>query len=114
LEGSTEMHLHNRALYRIDDAITSLYRGLELIADRTLNGYALYTPEEWDTPRSDPHFVIDARGRILRNGCWTGYTVEELVPCSDTGGDPAPGHWPLDRFVRPRRHDRGGPRFVLL
>ena len=104
------MPLQNRALYQFDDTTASLYRGLHLIADRTLNGYALYTPEEWDTPRSDPHFVIDARGRILRHGGWTGYTVEELVPVSDPERDPATGHWPLDRFARPRRHDHSGPR----
>ena len=85
------MLLRNRALYQFDDMTASLYRGLRLIADRTLSGYALYTLEEWDVPRSDPQFVVDARGRILRHGSWTGYTVEELVPVSDAGVDPAPG-----------------------
>ena len=60
------MQLRNRGLYRFNDATTSLYRGLELLADRTLHGYALYTAEEWATPASDPHFVVDTHGRLLR------------------------------------------------
>src|SRR5215203_2673144 len=97
------MQLRNRGVYRFDEATASLYRGVELIADRTLYGYALYTAMEWGTPWSDPHFVVDTRGRILRRGAWTGYTVEELVPVSGTRGAPVPGHRPLDRFARNRR-----------
>jgi hypothetical protein len=101
------MQLRNRGAYRFDDAATSLYRGLELIADRTLHGYALYTPAEWDTPWSDPHFVVDRRGRILRAGAWTGYTVEELVPVPGPVPAAATGHWPVACFARPRRHHHG-------
>jgi hypothetical protein len=93
-------------VYRFDEATASLYRGLELIADRTLHGYALYTAAEWDTPWSDSHFVVDARGRILRRGAWTGYTAEELVPVPDAERA-APGHGSLTLFARPRRHHHG-------
>ena len=44
------MQLRNRGVYRFDEATASPYRGLELIADRTLHGYALYTATEWDAP----------------------------------------------------------------
>jgi hypothetical protein len=101
------MHLRNRGVYRFDAAAPSLYRGLELIADRTLHGYALYTAAEWGVPRSEPHFVIDIRGRILRRGAWTGYTVEGLVPMPDRAPDAIPGHGSLARFARPRRHHHG-------
>lgn len=93
------MQLRNRGTYRFDAAIASLHRGLELVVDRTLHGYALYTPEEWDTPRSDPHLVVDSRGRILRRGAWTGYTIEALTPVRDPGPCPRTGHRLLDRFV---------------
>jgi len=62
------MYLRNRGIYRFDAAAPSLYRGIELIADRTLHGYALYTAAEWDVPASEPHFVVDTRGRILHRG----------------------------------------------
>jgi len=101
------MHLRNRGVYRFDAAAPSLYRGIELIADRTLHGYALYTAAEWDVPASEPHFVVDTRGRILRRGAWTGYTAEELVPVPGPAPDATPGHWPLARFARPRRHHHG-------
>jgi hypothetical protein len=101
------MQLRNRGVYRFNGAATSLHRGLELIADRTLHGYALYTPAEWDTPRSDPRFVVDPRGRILEAGVWTGYTVEALVPLPDAGPAIGPARWPLTRFARPRRHHHG-------
>ena len=104
------MQLRVRGVYRFDEATASLYRGLELIADRTLYGYALYTATEWDAPWSDPHFVVDARGRILSQGAWTGYTVEELVPVLATSGAPVPGHRPLDRFARHRRRGQDAPR----
>jgi hypothetical protein len=42
------MQLRNCGVYRFNDAATSLYCGLELIADRTLYGYALYTAAEWE------------------------------------------------------------------
>jgi hypothetical protein len=60
----------------------SLYRGLHFVAERTRNGYALHTLEDWCRGSSDPHFVVDARGRILHQGSWTGYTAEELVSVS--------------------------------
>jgi hypothetical protein len=65
------------------DRTASPYRGLRFIADQTLTGYALYTPDEWATPGSDPQFVVDTHGRIRHRGSWTGYTIEELVPCED-------------------------------
>lgn len=77
------MQLRNRAHYRFNPASPSLYRGLCFIADRTPTGYALYTPEEWSRPRSDPHLAVDARGRILRHGAWTGYTTAALVPAPE-------------------------------
>ena len=43
------MQLRNRGVYRFDEATIALPR-LELIADRTLHGYALYTATEWDAP----------------------------------------------------------------
>jgi hypothetical protein len=101
------MQLQNRGVYRFSGPATSLHHGLELIADRTLHGYALYTPAEWDTPGVDPRFVVDPRGRILDAGAWTGYTVEVLVPLPDAGPAVGPGRWPLVRFARPRRHHRG-------
>jgi hypothetical protein len=101
------MQLRNRGVYRFDEGTVSPYRGLELIADRTLQGYALYTAAEWDTPGADPHLVVDPRGRILRAGAWTGYTVEALVPVPGPGPDATPGHWPLTLFARPRRHHHG-------
>jgi hypothetical protein len=97
------MQLRNRGIYRFDDATASLYRGLEVIADRTLYGYALYTREEWDTPWSDPHLVVDRRGRILRQGAWTGYTAEELTPVRDCEPDTGAGHWQIERLARLRR-----------
>ena len=78
------MHLRNRVVYMFDDRTVSLYRGLRFIADQTLNGYALYTPDEWSTPATDPQFVVDSHGRIRHRGSWTGYTVEELVACEET------------------------------
>jgi hypothetical protein len=73
------MRLQNRAHYHFEPATASLYRGLCFIADQTSHGYALYTAEEWDRPWSDPHLVVDARGRVRHCGAWTGYTAEALV-----------------------------------
>src|SRR5689334_14163536 len=78
------MYLRNRVVYMFDDRTASLYRGLRFIENRTLNGYALYTPDEWSTPATDPQFVVDSHGRIRHHGSWIGYTVEELVPCEET------------------------------
>jgi len=86
------MQLRNRGVYRFDEATASPYRGLELIAGRTLHGYALCTATEWDAPGSEPHLVVDLRGRILSKGAWTGYTVEELVSVPGPGPDATPGH----------------------
>ena len=83
------MRLQNRAHYHFDPATPSLYRGLCFIADRTSTGYALYTPEEWDRAWSDPHLVVDARGRLLQRGAWTGYTAEALVRVPETRPDAA-------------------------
>ena len=94
------MHLCNRGVYQFNDAVASIYRGLRFVADRTLNGYALYTPEEWDVPWSDPHFVVDAHGRIRCQGAWTGYTVEELVSTGQARSEDTHGPWPVDRVTR--------------
>jgi len=94
------LYLRNRGTYRFNDAAASIYRGLRFIADRTLNGYALYRPEEWDAPRSDPRFVVDAHGRIRCRGAWTGYTVEELVPIGEAGSGQADAHWPVGQVAR--------------
>jgi hypothetical protein len=97
------MQLRNRRIYRFDEATASLYRGLEVVAERTLYGHALYTREEWDMPWSDPHLVIDPRGRILRLGAWTGYTAEELTPVRDCEPDTGMSHWPIQCLARLRR-----------
>jgi hypothetical protein len=107
------MQLQNRAYYQFDPTATSLYRGRCFIADRTSNGYALYTPEEWDRPWSDPHLVVDARGRVLQQGTWTGYTAEALVRIPDTRPGTAAGHGGLDRFSRPHRCDHGATRVIF-
>jgi hypothetical protein len=73
------MQLQNRTHDHFDPTSPSLYRGLTFIADRTSIGYALYTPQQWDQPWSDPHLVVDAHGRILERGAWTGYTAEALA-----------------------------------
>jgi len=73
------MQLQNRAHYQFNPATPSLYRGLCFIADQTANGYALYTSEEWVRPWSDPHLVVDAHGRVLQRGAWTGYTTQALM-----------------------------------
>jgi signal transduction histidine kinase len=38
---------------------------------------------------------------------WLHDTAEELVPMAAPGPDVTPGHWPLTRFDRCRRHDHG-------
>lgn len=93
------MRLQNRGIYRFGEGTASLYRGLDFVADQTANGYALYTLEEWGIPWSEPHLVVDGRGRILHHGAWTGYTVEELVPvrAAEPG---AHGRGPLRRSER--------------
>ena len=73
------LRLQDRGHYRFDGMAASLYRGLRFVAERTRNGYALHRLEDWRRGSSDPHFVVDARGRILHRGFWTGYTAEELV-----------------------------------
>jgi len=101
------MRLQNRAHYHFDPATPSLYRGLCFIADRTSTGYALYTAEEWDRAWSEPHLVVDARGRVLRRGAWTGYTVEALVRVAETRPAPVAGHQSLTLLSRPHRCDHG-------
>ncbi len=59
------LRLRDRGQYRFDSSAVSLYRGL--------------------------HFVVDARGRILHRGYWTGYTAEELVAI------PPASWWRADR-----------------
>jgi hypothetical protein len=97
------MHLRNRGVYQFNDAAASIYRGLRFVVDRTLNGYALYTPEAWDVPRSDPCFVVDAHGRLRHQGAWTGYTVEELVPIGEARPDDVHVHGPVDQVTRRHR-----------
>jgi hypothetical protein len=106
------MQLQNRALYRFDPATPSLYRGLCFIADRTSAGYALYTPEEWTRPSSEPHLVLDARGRVLQRGAWTGYTAEALVRVPETRPAPAADDGSLDLLSRPHRCDHGAARVL--
>jgi len=106
------MHLHNRAHYQFDPATAPLYRGRCFIADRTSTGYALYTPDEWDQPWSDPHLVVDARGRVLQHGAWTGYTAEALVRVAETRLDPATDHGSLGLLSRPHRCDHGASRVL--
>ena len=101
------MRLQNRAHYHFDPATPSLYRGLCFIADRTSTGYALYTAEEWDRAWSDPHLVVDPRGRVLQRGAWTGYTVEALVRVAETRPAPVAGHQSLNLLSRPHRCDHG-------
>ena len=76
------LRLRDGGHYRFDDEAASLYRALRFVAERTRNGYALHTLEDWRHGSPDPHFVVDARGRILHGGSWTGYTAEELVAIS--------------------------------
>jgi hypothetical protein len=84
--------LRHRGVYRFDEGIASLYRGAYLVAEPTLQGYALYRRGAWAEPPGDPHLVVDRRGRILARGHWTGYTAEALV---DTGASmPAAGDRP--------------------
>lgn len=112
------MQLQNRAHYHFDPATPSLFRGLCFVADRTSTGFALYTPEEWAEPWSDPHLVVDPRGRILRAGAWTGYTIEALVrvdvpepeETSPEGG--APGDEGITVVSRPHRCDHGDLHIV--
>ena len=106
------MQLQNRAHYRFDLRTAPLYRGLCFIADRTSIGYALYTPEQWDQPWSDPHLVVDARGRVLERGAWTGYTAEALVPAPETFSDPVAQLGNLDLLSRPHRCDHGARRVL--
>jgi hypothetical protein len=104
------MQLQNRAHYHFEPATASFYRGLCFIADRTSTGYALYTAEEWDRPRSDPHLVVDARGRVLERGAWTGYTAEALVRVPETGPNPTADRRSPGLLSRPHRCDHGGRR----
>ena len=104
------MQLQNRAHYHFEPATASLYRGLCFIADRTSTGYALYTPGQWDRPWSDPYLVVDAHGRVLERGAWTGYTAEALVRVPETRSDPSTDQGRLGLFSRPHRCDHGGRR----
>ena len=104
------MQLHNRACYQFDPSTVPLYRGLCFIVDRTSTGYALYTPAQWDRPWSDPDLVVDARGRILERGAWTGYTTEALVRIAETRPDPAQEHGSLGLLSRPHRCDHSTGR----
>ena len=103
------MQLRNRAHYHFHPAAPSLYRGLCFIADRTSTGYALYTPEEWDRAWSDPHFVVDACGRVLQRGAWTGDTAEVLVRVPEPRSDVVAEHGSLGLLSRPQRCDHGAP-----
>ena len=104
------MQLQNRAHYHFEPATASLYRGLCFIADRTSAGYALFTPEEWDRAWSDPHLVVDARGRVLLRGAWTGYTAEALVRAPEPGPAAKADHGSLGLLSRPHRCDHGDQR----
>ena len=106
------MHLQNRAHYRFDLRTAPLYRGLCFIADRTSSGYALYTPQQWDQPWSDPHLVVDARGRVLERGAWTGYMAEALVLVPETRPDPALEYGGRGLLSRPHRCDHGARRVL--
>ena len=101
------MQLQNRAHYHFDPTSPSLYRGLCFIIDRTSTGFALYTPEQWARPWSDPHLVVDGRGRILERGAWTGYTAEVLVPVLETHSDPVAEQGDLGLQSRLHRCDHG-------